>query len=87
METAYSDEPFLIVPEVKALSSHSLRILNSSVEVRPPMKSLNRSTISQLAGCTMYKDSVANECYAIQVHVHTYLIFMEKYSIEIWPVK
>ena len=67
METAYSDEPFLIVPEVKALSSHSIRILNSSVEVRPPMKSLNRSAMSQLAGCTMYKDSVANECYAIQV--------------------
>ena len=66
LETAYSDEPFLLVPEIKALSEHPLRILNTSVEVRLPMRLLNDS-VSQLTGCTLYKESVANECYAIQI--------------------
>lgn len=66
MDTAYSDEPFLLVPEIKALSNHSVRILNTSVEVRSPMRLLNGS-FSQLVGSTLYKDSIANECYAIQV--------------------
>ena len=66
LDTAYSDEPFLLVPEIKALSNHSVRILNTSVEVRSPMRLLNGS-FSQLVGSTLYKDSIANECYAIQV--------------------
>ena len=66
LDTAYSDEPFLLVPEIKALSNHSVRILNTSVEVRSPMRLLNGS-FSQLVSSTLYKDSIANECYAIQV--------------------
>ena len=68
MQTAYSDEPFLLLPEVKALSGHALRIVDSSVELRYPMKRLGgQNQPSQLKDCTLYKDSVGNECYAMKV--------------------
>ena len=67
MQTAYSDEPFLLLPEVKALSMHALRIVDSSVELRYPLKRLGQNQPSQLKGCTLYQDSVGNECYAAKV--------------------
>ncbi len=34
LETAFTDEPFLILPELKSLSGHALKIVDSNLEVR-----------------------------------------------------
>ncbi len=67
MQKAYSDEPFLLLPELKSLTSHSIHILDSTVEVRHPIRRVDNSLPSQLRGCTMYHESVGNECYALEI--------------------
>merc|ERR1712156_707711 len=68
MQTAYSDEPFLLLPELKSLSNHALRIFDTSVELRPPLNKVGNQP-SQLQNCTMYQESIANECFALKVNL------------------
>ena len=38
----HSDEPFLLLPELKSLSNHALRIFDTSVELRPPLNKVGK---------------------------------------------
>jgi hypothetical protein len=67
LESAYTDEPFLILPELKSLSRHALKIVDSGLEVRFPVRKLHPVS-SQLSGCCFEFDSVGNECYPLVVH-------------------
>ena len=66
LENAFTDEPFLFLPEIKSLSHHSVKIIDSWLEVKHPVQICGEKKIpSQLAGCVLYKDSIGNECYPL----------------------
>ena len=67
MEMAFTDEPFLILPELKSLSRHALKVVDSSLEVRFPVRKLF-SVPSQISGSCFERDSVGNECFTLVVH-------------------
>ena len=67
LETAFTDEPFLILPELKSLSGHAVKIVDSSLEVRFPVRKMF-PVASQLSGCVFEKDSVGSECFTLVVH-------------------
>lgn len=68
MSTLYSQEPFLVVPQIKALSKHPIRILASQMEPRNPIKKMGK-TPSQLKDNVLYQDSLSNECFALNVNL------------------
>ena len=86
METAYSDEPFLLLPEVKSLSKHALRIFDTSVELRPPLKKMGKQP-SQLKECTMYQESIANECFALKVNLDSSSLDVQDLTLGKYVVK
>ena len=67
LESAFTDEQFLILPELKSLSSHAIKIVDTGLEVRFPVRKLFPVS-SQLSGSCMERDSVGNECYPLMVH-------------------
>ena len=86
MQTAYSDEPFLLLPEVKALSKHALRIFDTSVELRPPLKKMGNQP-SQLNQCTLYKESIANECFALKVNLDSSSLDVQDLTLGKYVIK
>ena len=86
METAYSDEPFLLLPEVKSLSKHALRIFDTSVELRAPLKKMGKQP-SQLKECTMYQESIANECFALKVNLDSSSLDVQDLTLGKYVVK
>merc|ERR1712126_442410 len=64
LATAFTDEPFLLLPEIKSLSEHDLVVMDSWLEPRAPVRLVGggASPPSQLTGVEVTKDAVCREC-------------------------
>ena len=62
LATAFTDEPFLLLPEIKSLSEHDLVVLDSWLEPRAPVRLVGGASPSQLTGVEVTKDAVCREC-------------------------
>ena len=68
INNAYTDEPFLLLPMIKSLSCHPIKIINSWLEVKHPVEICNKEKMpSQLAECLFNKDSIGTECFPLIV--------------------
>ena len=47
----HSDEPFLLLPELKSLSNHALRIFDTSVELRAPLNKVGKQPSQLQVNC------------------------------------
>ena len=66
INNAYTDEPFLLLPMIKSLSCHPIKIINSWLEAKHPVEICNKEKIpSQLAHCLFNKDSIGKECFPL----------------------
>ena len=86
MQTAYSDEAFLLLPEVKSLSKHAIRIIDTSVELRSPIRKMGKQP-SQLKQCTLYHQSICNECFALKVTIPSGSLDVQELIIEKYIIK
>ena len=68
INNAYTDEPFLLLPMIKSLSCHPIKIVNSWLEAKHPVEICNKEKMpSQLAECLFNKDSIGTECFPLIV--------------------
>ena len=68
ISNAHTDEPFLLLPIIKSLSSHPVRIVNSWLEVKNPVEICSQDKIpSQLAQCLFHENSIGTECFPLIV--------------------
>ena len=68
ISNAFTDEPFLLLPAIKSLSCHPIKIIDSWLEVKHPVEICDKKKIpSQLADCLFNKDSVGTECFPLIV--------------------
>ena len=68
INNAYTDEPFLLLPMIKSLSSHPVKVVNSWLEMKHPVEICNQDKLpSQLAECLFNKDSIGTECFPLIV--------------------
>ena len=68
ISNAYTDEPFLLLPMIKSLSSHPVKVVNSWLEVKHPVEICNQDKLpSQIAECLFNKDSIGTECFPLIV--------------------
>lgn len=69
--TAYTEEPFLLLPRIRSLSGHAVTICDSWLEVRHPVRlarKMDSSPIgSQLKDCHLFTDSECAECFPLVV--------------------
>ena len=66
ISNAYTDEPFILLPMIKSLSGHAIKIVDSWLENKQPIEICNHEKLpSQLAGCTLNRDSVGTECFPL----------------------
>ena len=61
---AFTDEPFLLFPQLKSLSCHELTVVDSWLEPRHPLQ-LVQPVTSQLKDCRVPKDSLCQECFPL----------------------
>lgn len=66
IKKVFTDETFLLCPQVKSITEHGISILDSGVEIRPPMQLFN-PTPSQLAQTNLYHNSIGRELYPLIV--------------------
>ncbi len=68
IQQAHTDEPFLLAPGLRCLTPHSLRVLDSWLEARAPLRPERQPPPpSQLKGCLLGKASEAKEIFPVEV--------------------
>jgi len=67
--SAFTDEPFLILPQIKSLSPHDLLVLDSWLEPRAPVRFVGEGDrVSQLSGVEVTCDAICQECHPLVVN-------------------
>ncbi|TRY69565.1 hypothetical protein TCAL_07632 [Tigriopus californicus] len=66
IKKVFTDETFLLCPQVKSITHHGIAILDSNVDIRPPMQLFN-PTPSQLSQTNLYHHSIGQELYPLIV--------------------